>query len=163
MSSLLVIYVCATASGIALAAIGILAPRRLLVRAGAAAAAAVMLASGYFALSDLLSRPKPVRLAWVESAAEEAVVLGSSLHEGKAIYLWLALPDEEEPRAYSLPWSTAKAEQLEQARRQAEDAGNAGTVKVRRPFEGQEGDEVPEAMFYAPAQAAPPPKPSEPG
>lgn len=163
MSGFLAIYVCAAASALVLAGIGMFAPRRLLVRAGAVAAVAGLLASGYFAFADLLSRPKPVRLAWAEDAAEEAVVLGSALQEGKAIYLWLALPDEEEPRSYRLPWSTAKAEQLEEARRRAEEAGNSGTVMVRRPFEGESGDETPEQMFYAPAQAAPPPKPVEPG
>lgn len=157
------IYICAAASALVLAGIGIIAPRRLLVRIGAAFAVAGLLASGYFAFADLLSRPKPVRLAWAEDAAEEAVVLGSALQEGKAIYLWLALPEKEEPRAYRLPWSTAKAEQLEEARRRAEEPGNTGTVKVRRPFEGETSEEVPEQMFYAPAQPTPPPKPVEPG
>ena len=163
MTGFLVIYVCAAASALVLAGIGIVAPRRLLVRAGAAVAVAGLLASGYFAFADLLSRPKPVRLAWAEDAADEAVVLGSALQEGKAIYLWLALPDEEEPRAYRLPWSTAKAEQLEEAKRRAGEAGNSGTVKVRRPFVDESGEEVPDQMFYAPAQAASPPKPAEPG
>ena len=99
----------------------------------------------------------------LEANGVPTVVLGSALQEGKAIYLWLALPDEEEPRAYRLPWSTAKAEQLEEAKRRAGEAGNSGTVKVRRPFVDESGEEVPDQMFYAPAQAASPPKPAEPG
>ena len=35
--------------------------------------------------------------------------------EDKAIYLWVAMPDEPEPRAYVLPWSTQVAQQLQDA------------------------------------------------
>lgn len=161
MSGLIAIYVCGSVSAIVLAAIAVIAPRRLLVRAGAVAAAALLLASGYFSLADLLSRPKPVRLAWAERGTEEATLLGSSYEEGEAIYLWLKLPEVDEPRAYRLPWDPAQAEALEQARRKANEKGNAGVVRVRQPFGPALEELREEPMFYAPAQPAPPPKEAE--
>ncbi len=158
MSGFVAIYACAVASAVALATIAVLAPRRLFVRAGAVVAAGLLLGAGYFGFADLLSRPKPVRLAWAEHATEEATLLGSSYEEGKAIYLWLKLPGVEEPRAYSLPWDPAQAESIEQARRDATKNGHAGTVLVRQPFGRGDGDAVERQMFYAPAQPAPPPK-----
>ncbi len=88
----------------------------------------------------------------------DATLLGSSYEEGKAIYLWLALPGETEPRAYSLPWNAEQAESLEQARREAASKGHAGIVRVRQPFGRGGSDVVEREMFYAPARPAPPPK-----
>jgi hypothetical protein len=158
VSGFVAIYACAAASAIILATIAVLAPRRLFVRAGAVAAASILLGSGYFGYADLLSRPKPVRLAWADRVAEDATLLGSSYQEGEAIYLWLKLPGVDEPRAYSLPWDPAQAESIEQARRDATKNGHAGTVRVRQPFGRGDGDTAERQMFYAPAQPAPPPK-----
>ena len=163
MSGLIAIYVCGAAGAIVLATIAVLAPRRFMVRVAAVGAAALLLASGYFGLVDLLSRPKPVRLAWVERGTEDATLLGSSFDEGKAIYLWLKLPNVDEPRAYNLPWDPAQAEALEQARRKANEKGNTGVVRVRTPFGPPPSDDREQPMFYAPAQAAPPPKAMENG
>ncbi len=63
MSGFIAIYACAAVCAIALATIAVLAPRRLHVRAGAVAAASFLIGAGYFGFTDLLSRPKPVRLA----------------------------------------------------------------------------------------------------
>ncbi|MGD9539164.1 MAG: hypothetical protein AB7P52_18325 [Alphaproteobacteria bacterium] len=163
MSGLIAVYVCGAASALVLAAIAVLAPRRFLVRLGAVAAAALLLVSGYFSLADLLSRPKPVRLAWAERNIEEATLLGSSLDEGKAIYVWLKLPGQDEPRAYSLPWDMAKAEALQQASRKASGKEGTGVVRARRPFgpQSEPDDASEQPMFYAPAQPAPPPKAPE--
>ena len=138
----------------ALASIAIWAPRRLLVRLLALGAAVLFLPIGYAALADLLSRPKPASLEWLRCQTAEAQVLGSSVDEGRAIYVWLRLPGEAEPRAYSLPWSRTQAEQLQQATRQAEAAGSG--VVMRMPFERSLDDRTP--RFYAPPQPAPPPK-----
>lgn len=161
MGGLVAIYLCAAASAIALATIAVLAPRRLLVRAGALAAAVLLLASGYFGLTDLLSRPKPVRLAWLEQAPDEVEVIASTYEEGKAIYLWLQLPESTEPRAYQLPWSTAQAEALEQARQKAQRAGRGGSVRMRNPFSEAGEKDLSEQRIYSPAQPAPPPKSAE--
>jgi hypothetical protein len=161
VTGLIAIYVCVIASTTVLAIIGVLSPRRLSVRACAALAAIALLASGYFGLADLMSRPKPVRLAWAEGVIQEAEVISARLEEGEAIYLWLALDDEAEPRAYKLPWNQRQAEALQMAQREAQATGQGGTVRVRRPFASDSTDEVPERMFYAPPQSPLPPKPPE--
>jgi len=93
---------------------------------------AAVLASAYWGGSDLLSRAKPVRLALVERMADTAIVVGSHYVEGEAIWLWLILPGEAAPRAYSLPWSQEAAERLQRARRQAEADGTH--VEWQMPF-----------------------------
>ncbi len=62
----------------------------------------------------------------------KAALLGVSLDEGVAIYLWLQLPDSIEPRNYKLPWNNKLAERLEDA---VDDAvqRNAGIV-IKMPF-----------------------------
>ena len=158
MSGFIAVYACAAVSAFALASIAVLAPRHLFVRAGAVAAATFLLGTADFGFSDLMSRPKPVRMAFAERAAEDATVLGSTYKEGEAIYLWLQLPGVDEPRAYSLPWDAKQAEALDQAQRESKKKGHAGVVQVKRPFGQNDSDEVEKQMFYAPAQAAPPPK-----
>ncbi len=154
MSSLFTTFGLAALAAAALASIAIWAPRRLLVRLAALAAAALFLPIGYLALADLLSRPKPASLEWLRGQTPEAQVLASSLEEGRAIYVWLRLAGVAEPRAYSLPWSRSAAEQLQQATRDAEAAGTG--VVMRMPFERSLDDRQP--RFYAPPQPAAPPK-----
>jgi len=59
--------------------------------------------------SSLLSRPKPLRLElWQE--ADKAKVLGATMREGEAIYVWLQFPGTDEPRAITLPWDMKMAQ-----------------------------------------------------
>jgi hypothetical protein len=137
-----------------LSLISIWAPRRLAIKATALTTAVLFLPLSYAALVDLLSKPKPVDLEWMQGDAAEAEVLASRLVENEAIYLWLQLPDVAEPRAYVLPWDRASAEQLQQAMREAEQQGNG--VQMRLPFEPSLEDREPK--FYAPPQPGLPPK-----
>lgn len=137
--------------------ISIWAPRRALVRIAAVTVAVLFLPLGYASLVDLLSRPKPVHLEWLNKTAPEATVLGSSFNEGKAIYVWLQMPDSDEPRAYALPWSRELAQQLQDAQRSAESNGTG--VRMRLPFELSLDDREPK--FYALPQPALPPKDSD--
>jgi hypothetical protein len=137
-----------------LSLISIWAPRRLAIKGAALTTAALFLPVSYAALSDLLSKPKPVDLEWWQRDAAEAEVLASRLVEDQAIYVWLQLPDVAEPRAYALPWDRASAEQLQQATREAQEQG--GGIRMRLPFEPSLEDREPK--FYAPPQPAPPPK-----
>ena len=84
----------------------------------------------------------------------EAVVLGSSMIEDKAIYLWLGFDGQDEPRAYTLPWSENLAKQMRKAEQEAEAEGTS--VMMRRPFDGNL-DEM-ERVFYPEPRPAPPPK-----
>lgn len=148
------LFVVAIALAGVLGMISIWAPRRLAIKGVALATTLLFLPLAYAGLVDLLSKPKPVHWEWWQGATEEATVLGSSIQENQGIYLWLQLPEVAEPRAYVLPWDRARAEQLQQAQREAEERG--GNVQMRLPFEPSLDDREPQ--FYAPPQAALPPK-----
>jgi hypothetical protein len=128
-----------------LANIGIWSPRNGWVKISAIVVTALFLPLAYGSVSELLSRPKPASLEWARRAMPEAQLIGASLHEGKAIYIWLQTPESPEPRAYELPWSKEAAKQLQEAQRQAKNAKNG--IKVRRPFETKR-DPL-QNMFYA--------------
>ena len=138
----------------ALASLSIWSPRRLPVKIGAVALACAFMPAAYAAMVDLLSKPKPATQEWWLAHAEEATVLGSSVAEDRAIYLWLQLDGVPEPRAYVLPWSRQLAEELQQAAREAEEHQSA--VRMRTPFEPTLDQREP--RFYALPQPALPPK-----
>lgn len=141
----------------ALAVVAIWSPRRLALRAGSVVLLALTAAVAYGAFNDLLSRPKPAALEFARSGIDEAEVLGAALREGRGIYLWLRLPEIEEPRYYVMPWHLRLAEELQQAMREAE-RNRAGLV-MRLPFEkGLEEREAP--RFYAVPQPKLPDKPA---
>lgn len=137
-----------------LAWIAIWSPRRPAIKMAATGLATLALPLGYVALADLPGRPKPVRDEWLLAHAEEAVVLGFELDEGRAIHLWLRLPELDEPRAYRLPWSRRLAQELQDAGRAAERAGTQ--LAMRTPFEPSLDDREP--RFYPLPQPAAPPK-----
>lgn len=118
---------------------------KVIILAGAFATLAVL----YAGLLDLLSRPKPMGFGLLGAA--EAQVLSHQLHEGEAIYLWLALPGAAEPRYFVMPWDRQRAEELQEAQ---EGAGNKGEVRMRQEPSLEER----EPMFYAPPQEALPEK-----
>jgi hypothetical protein len=91
---------------------------------------------------------------WWLGRADEATVLGSSIKEDEAIYLWLQMDAAEEPRAYVLPWDRRMAEELQQAAREAEEGQSA--LRMRLPFEPSLDDREP--RFYTLPQPALPPK-----
>lgn len=121
----------------------------------AAALFCVLLAALPVGFLESAGTPKPYRLEWRGLA--EAQVLGVSLDEPAAIYVWAKVPNERQPRAYALPWDTKTAEQAQNALRQTERTG--GRVMLRPPG-GATGNEP--AMFYAEPQRPPPPKPAAP-
>lgn len=116
--------------------------------------AALLLATSYIAGTALLGRPKPARLAVLERTAREATVVASMNVEGEAIFLWLILPGQNMPRAYSLPWSEQTAEALRRAQSEAENNGTQ--ARMRRPFRDPAANT--EAEFYAPPPPPMPPK-----
>jgi hypothetical protein len=154
MSNIPALFAAVIVLAAALATIGIWAPRRLLVKAGALALAFAFMPAAYAAMLDLLSKPKPATFEWWLGSIDEATVLGSSLAEDEAIYLWLQLDGVPEPRSYVLPWSQRMAEQLQQAARDAAEQQSA--VRMRVPFEPMLDDQEP--RFYALPQPALPPK-----
>ena len=137
-----------------LAAVAISGPRPLWVRASSLGLGALLMLVAYASLANLLGQPKPLTLEWRPGAIAEAEVLGASIREGEAIYVWLATADREEPQSYRLPWNRDHALSLQAAQREAGEQGQG--VRVRLPREGADDDD--ELVFYAPPQ---PPRPAK--
>jgi len=74
--------------------------------------------------------------------------------EDQAIYVWLTMPNEREPRAYVLPWSRNAAQQLQDAMNKAEANGTA----VEMMLSQEQGHSADEPLFYARPQ---PPMPAK--
>lgn len=138
-----------------LANISIWSPSKIWVKLTALTVTVALLPLGYASFSELLSRPKPVALEWLKRDAKEAKLVAASYDEGNAIYIWLTMPNEPEPRAYSLPWDVKTAQQLQDAQRKAKERKNG--VRVRKPFETSREDREP--MFYAAPHRVMKPKP----
>ncbi len=155
MTSLPLLFTAATALALGLGSIAVWAPRRPSVKLAALAAAAMFLPLAYAVQVGLLGRPKPVSMEWL-AAGGEVAVLGSMPVEGRQIFLWLRVPETDEPRAYALPWSRRLAEELQAAGREAADAGTE--VRMRAPFAGEASLEDGEPRFYAAPQPPMPPK-----
>ena len=126
------IFACFTVLAALLAAIAIRTPRATPVRAAAIAVTAAFIPFAYLGLNEILARPKPMTHEWFNASAKHATVLGVSLDEGKAIYLWLRVDDSLEPRYYRLPWQRRNAEKLQKAIERAVEEGLG--VRVENPF-----------------------------
>lgn len=146
----------ATAAGFALllgAFIFIVLPRgRVWQRATSATIFLVLIGVVYGGSIELLSRPKPLRLEWRDAA--EARVIGATMREGEAIYVWLDVPGADMPRAYALSWDLQMAQQLQNAMQEGQAKGT--DVQMSMPFEPGLDDREPK--FYAAPQPALPDK-----
>lgn len=154
MNQVLYLFIVALGLATALAAICIWSPRAVWIKVGALAITALFLPATYVSVVELLSRPKPIALERKHADFAEARVLGADLREGEAIYLWLRIPEVEEPRYYVLPWDQKLAQQLHRAQREATAQGTA--VRARNLFSPGQDRQAP--VFYAQPQPARPPK-----
>lgn len=152
------LFVLTTAAAITLGFLVVWSRRRLALRVSATVLSVTLVGLFGASIVELLGRPKPVRLEWVERHGAEAEVLGSRIVEGQAIYLWLGIPGVAEPRAYVLPWDMKTAKELQKALEEAEK--NGGQARARLPFEPSW--EKREPKFYALPQPKLPDKPSSP-
>ena len=143
-----------TAAGFALllgAFIFFVLPRgRVWQRATSATIFLVLIGVVYGGSIELLSRPKPLRLEWRE--ATEAKVIGATMREGEAIYVWLEVPGADMPRAYALPWDLQMAQQLQEAMQEGQATGT--DVQMSMPFDPGLDDRDPK-FYAAPQQALP--------
>ena len=144
-------FVIATILAAALASIAIWSPRALPLKITSLVCATALLPLCYFSLNDILSRPKPVQLESVHKEVSQVNVLSSVMKEGEATYVWLQIPEIDEPRSYKLPWSDNTAKQLHKAQQEAEQTGTE--VKMKKPFEKTVDSQEP--VFYAAPPAAP--------
>jgi len=130
----------------------VLPQARLWQRTASAALFVVLVAVVYAGSAELLGRPKPMRLEWRD--AQHAQVLGASMRENEAIYVWLKVDGQSEPRSYRLPWSIQAAQQLQTAMQE----GEANGTGVQMTMTGDNGRDQREPKFYATPQAALPDK-----
>lgn len=150
---ILLVAVVALVSG--LSGITIRTQRRPPLKVVALTLSALLIMTTYTGFLELLGRPKPATLEFIANV-EGATVLSAKLLEGEAIYLWLQLVDEREPRSYVLPWNQDQAVQLQEAMRQAESVGSA--VRMRGPLRSLPTAD--ETVFYAQPQPKLSPKPN---
>jgi hypothetical protein len=132
MNALLYIFVTTVAVAALLATIAIWAPRRPRVRFTALIATVLFIPLGYLQLTEMLARPKPISFEWFRKDVEQAQLLGASLDEGRAIYLWLRVDQDIEPRYYVLPWKQEVAQKLEDLIDNA--TRNNATIVLKQPF-----------------------------
>lgn len=151
----LALYVLAAAAAVGLGFLAAWSRRGLAPRLGAVALSLGLIGLIGASAVELLGRPKPTRIEWAKRAGADADVLGSRVVEGKAIYLWLGLPGEPEPRAYVLPWNLETAKELQKAVEEA--AKDGGQARAQLPYEFSW--EKREPKFYALPQPKLPDKP----
>jgi len=132
MSLLLLFFVATIAVAATLATVAIWAPRRPVIRFAALAVTVLFIPIGYLQLTEMLARPKPIAFEWFRRHVEQAQLLGASLDEGRAIYLWLRIDQDVEPRYYVMPWRQETAEKLEDMIDNA--LRNNSTIILKKPF-----------------------------
>lgn len=154
METLIIFFSLLVGVAAALATIAIWTPRKTAVRAVAVVVTALFVPLAYLGVQDLLSKPKPMEHEWFKRHVDEAVVLGVSLDENKAIYLWLRLDDSLEPRFYVMPWRTQLAEKLQNLIDEAIQEN--ATVTIKNPFSAKSFDNLGDLNVNIVPPAAPP-------
>jgi len=130
----IIYYLFASAVAVAavLASLAIWAPRVTRVRLVAVAMTAAFIPIAYLQMLEMLSKPKPMSYEWFQTQTDKAIVLGAHFDEGKAIYLWLQVPDQPSPRYYEIPWNVRLAERIEDAVDDA--AAKKSALVIENPF-----------------------------
>lgn len=160
MDSLIYLFVALVFISGLLASIAIWAPRRTLPRAFSVILVLLIVPLSYLTILELLSKPKPMNFELFADNIQEAEVLGVSLDEGRAIYLWLRLDGAIEPRYYILPWRQQLAEKLQSL---IDDAiTEDGSVKIRNPFSRDFYTELGDLNMEIVLPEVPPQKPPPP-
>lgn len=160
MNTIFYLFVALIVIAALLAGIAVWAPRRTLPRALSIFLVLLIIPLTYLTILELLSKPKPLSYELFANKAQEAEVLGVSLDEGRAIYLWLRLDDAIEPRYYALPWRQQLAEKLQSL---VDDAiTEDGSVKIRNPFSRDFYTELGDLNMEIVLPEVPPQKPPPP-
>ncbi len=152
----------ALTAAVLLATIAVWAPRRTPPRTAAAALAVALIPAGYAALAETLGKPKPIGHEWWSARTGRAVLLGTSVDEGRAIYLWIKLDGERRPRYYQLPWRRTLAERLQEVTDEAIRRG--GRIEIKDLFASKAWENLGylniDIVPPQPAPLKPPPPPA---
>ena len=160
MSLLLYFFLAAVLAAVLLATIAIWAPRRTVPRAVAVALAVTLIPASYVALTEILGRPKPVAHEWWSARVTDAVLLGTTVDEGRAIYLWVQLEGETRPRYYRLPWRRTLAERIQELTDEA--VRTRGRIEIKDFFSSRAWDNLGHVNIDIVPPSAPPLKPPPP-
>lgn len=160
MEDLFLVFTALLAVTALLASIAIWSHRRTAVRTLAVALTALLIPIGYLGVTQLLSQPKPMHHEWFKRHVDEATLLGVSVREGEAIYLWLRLDDSLEPRYYVLPWQQQLAEKLQNIIDEAIREG--ASVTIANPFARKSFDDLGSMNMRIIRPPQPPMKPPSP-
>lgn len=160
MSLLSSFFFAAVLAAVLLATIAIWSPRRTVPRAAAVVLAVTLIPAGYVALTEILGRPKPVAHEWWSDQVTDAVLLGTTVDEGQAIYLWVQLQGETRPRYYELPWRRRVAERIQEATDEA--IQTRGRIEIRDFFSKRAWDNLGVVNIDIVPPRAPPLKPPPP-
>ena len=160
MKELFVVFAALLGVVTLLATIAIWSRRRTTVRTLAVVLTALFIPIGYLGVTELLSQPKPMQHEWFKRHVDEATLLGVSINEGQAIYLWLRLDDSLEPRYYVLPWQQQLAEKLQNLIDEAIRDG--ASVTISNPFARKSFDDLGSMNMQIVRPPQPPMKPPSP-
>ena len=98
----------------------------------------VGLGISFISFNHLLSLPKPVSMEWLYKNIKTVVIIGAKIDNEKAIYLWLDIPDTEEPRYYIFNWSEKLARQLKKALDKQAGSQTTGQIIMKNPFSNRD-------------------------
>ena len=160
MKILFIVFIALLGITALLATIAIWSQRQTPVRTLAVVLTALFIPIGYLSVTELLSQPKPMQHEWFKRHVDEATLLGVSVREGQAIYLWLRLDDSLEPRYYVLPWQQQLAEKLQNLIDEAIRDGAA--VTIANPFSRKSFDDFGSMNMRIVRPPQPPMKPPSP-
>lgn len=160
MNTLILIFTALLGVAGLLASIAVWSRRSTPVRATAVLLTAFFVPLAYLTLSEMLSQPKPMHHEWFKRHVDEATLLGVSVREGEAIYLWLRLDDSLEPRYYVLPWQRQLAEKLQNLIDEA--IRENATVTIKNPFAKKSFDDLGNMSISIIRPPVPPQKPPPP-
>ena len=160
MNLLVYFYLVALSAAVLLATVAIWAPRRTAPRAAAVILAVAVIPASYVALTEILGRPKPVAHEWWSDRVTDAVLLGTSVDEGRAIYLWVQLEGETRPRYYTLPWRRTVAERIQEVTDEA--IRTRGRIEIKDLFSSRAWDNLGVVNMEIVPPGAPPLKPPPP-
>jgi hypothetical protein len=160
MKVLFMIFVALLGVTSLLATIAIWSQRRAAIRTLAVVLTALYIPVGYLSITELLSQPKPMQHEWFKRHVDEATLLGVSVREDHAIYLWLRLDDSLEPRYYVLPWQRQLAERLQNLIDEAIREG--ASVTIKNPFSRKSFDDLGDMNVRIIRPPRPPMKPPSP-
>ena len=160
MKDLFLVFVALLSVTALLATIAIWSHRRVSIRTTAVVLTALFVPIAYLGILELLSQPKPMHHEWFKRHVDEATLLGVSVREDEAIYLWLRLDDSLEPRYYVIPWQQQLAEKLQNI---VDEAINDGaTVVISDPFSRKSYENLGEMNMRIIRPPQPPMKPPSP-